>query len=147
MPKLTSGRPFKQTAVSFLPFLKNISVFTFGRVDLSWDTGSSLLAGCGPLFSCGMWAQLPLGVWFWVPRPGIKPVSPALDGRGKCLLFVLPSRLRQPWSYRPSLCSPSPTQNLSFPRSSFWWEMVFKNQRLRDRCANWCFTLVLAISL
>lgn len=66
----------------------------------SWGAGLSLAVACG--FSC------PSVCGLLVPRPGIKPVSPALDGKGKCLLFALPSRLHRPWSYRLSLCSPCP---------------------------------------
>ena len=32
------------------------------------------------LSSCGSWAQLLRGMWY-LPRPGLKPVSPALAGR------------------------------------------------------------------
>ena len=30
--------------------------------------------------NCGSWAQLLCGMWY-LPRPGLKPVSPALTGR------------------------------------------------------------------
>ena len=48
-----------------------------------------VVAACGVerrLSSCGSWAPLLLGLWD-LPRPGIKPVSPALVGE---LLFTLP---------------------------------------------------------
>ena len=55
----------------------------------SWDPPASHCSGfsrcragsrCVDFSSCGTWAQLPRGIWN-LPRPGIKPMPPALAGR------------------------------------------------------------------
>lgn len=46
---------------------------------LLWRVGASEVAVCGPR-SCGSRAWLPCGMWGIVSLPGIKPVSPTLDG-------------------------------------------------------------------
>ena len=45
------------------------------------------------LSSCGSWAQLLHGMWY-LPRPGLEPVSPALVGR-----FSTTAPPGKPWMY------------------------------------------------
>ena len=54
---------------------------------LSYCRAQALSRACG-LRSCGPWAQLPHGMWD-LPRPGIEPMSPALQDR---LLTTVPPR-------------------------------------------------------
>ena len=71
-------------------FIRNCFTFKKKSMYLCWI----LVAAHGLLFSCGMWAlghmgsvvaahglSCPMACGILVPQPGIKPMSPALEGR------------------------------------------------------------------
>ena len=66
------------------------------RLSLWWPLLQSMGSGHSGFSTCGSQAQLPWGMWDR-PRPGIKPVSPALGGgfscTGRMSLFVFEIQL------------------------------------------------------
>ena len=62
-PNWPVGGPSSKLCVPFV-LLTTVCVSVSGCVGSQlWLAGSPLLVACRLLFGCGMWAQLPLGVW------------------------------------------------------------------------------------